>query len=316
MKKIIAILLVISALLLSCLPVLAGDVPEALSYEDEAKVFIGTLVEVTDEKPYQVTVLPILKIKGEVKTGVEETYSSCYFPKATPKQGAEYFFGCFDDDEVYAYEVKNRTEDQITLYITDEFSERIQNYLDEGLYERAEIDRVNVGRQLSLTEYMGTDGSYVEKVTFSLNGVNYDINAEKFFEVSDKIFITDVKDRILQRMGADDWDDDILYIQLTLKDGRNGGGFASVTRFCEVDRCHPMMSRIPSCDFTMSWEDLAKLYEFLPDDVQRELYAKNGAESNSSVSPVVTGAVIGAVAGAGIGCVVGMILHKKKKNKE
>ena len=313
MKKLIAVFVVVLTLLLLCLPVLAGDIPEALSYEDDAKVFIGTLLDIADDTPSAVTVIPVLKIKGEVEVGVEQTYAECYFPKAMPKQGAEYFFGCLPGNAVYAYEVESRTDDKITLHITDEFSERIQNYLDEGLYEQAEIDRVNVGRQLSLTEYMGTDGSYVEKVTFTLNDVNYDINAENFFQFSDNALVTDVKDRVLKRMGSDDWDDDILYIRFTLKDGRNGGGFASVTRFCEVDRYNPMMGRLPCCDFTMSWEDLAKLYTFLPNDVQRELYAKNGAESNDSVFSIVTGAVVGAAAGAGIGCVVGVIVSRKKK---
>jgi hypothetical protein len=60
MKKLIAVFVVVSTLLLSCFPVLAGDIPEALSYEDDAKVFIGTLVDVTDENPYRVTVFPVL----------------------------------------------------------------------------------------------------------------------------------------------------------------------------------------------------------------------------------------------------------------
>lgn len=314
MKKIITILIVISTLLLLCLPVLAGDIPEALSYEDDAKVFIGTLLDVTDDTPHKVTVIPVLKIKGEVEVGVEQTYAECYFPKTTPKKGAEYFFGWLDNNEVYAYEVKTRTEDNITIYITDEFSERIQDYLDEGLYEQAEIARVNVGRQISLTEYIGTDKAYVEKVTFTLNDVNYDINADDFFEASDKILVTDVKNRILKRMGSDDWEDDILYIRYTLKDGRNGGGFASVTRFCEVDRYNPMMGRLPCCDFTMSWEDLAKLYTFFPDDVQRALYEKNGAEAAApKATPIVIGVLIGAVFGGGIGGAVGVMVSRRKR---
>ena len=162
MKKLVSILIVISVLLLSCLPVLAGDIPEALSYEDDAKVFLGTLLEFSDSQEEnrsdvkEITVIPVLKIKGDVDVSVEQTYAKCYFPKATPKQGAEYFFGCLPGNAVYAYEVESRTDDKITLHITDEFSERIQDYLDEGLYERAEIARVNVGRKITLSEYMET----------------------------------------------------------------------------------------------------------------------------------------------------------------
>ncbi len=324
-KKITAILFVICLLVLGCLPAVAGDIPEALSYEDDAKVFIGTLLEFSDSEEAnrsdikEITVVPVLKIKGEVEVGVEQTYSECYFPKATPKQGAEYFFGYLPGNEVYIYEVESRTDDKITLHITDEFSERIQNYLDEGLYEMEEIARVNVGRKITLSEYMETSRELAKKVTFSLNGVTYDIDVDKFYEFSDKVLITDVKNTILKRMGADDWEDDILYITIdhrqdTLIDGFEKTTFACVTRFCEVDRYSQMMGRLPGCDFTMTWEDLAELYTFLPEDVQRELYAKNGAEVvEPNVTPIVIGVLVGAVVGGGIGGAVGVILARKKK---
>lgn len=316
MKNLIAVFVVVSTLLLSCLSVWAGDIPEALSYEDDAKVFIGTLLNCFDSPmgSQDVTVLPTFKIKGDVEIGANDTYEGCYFPNQEPKIGAEYFFGWLSNTEVYAYEIKSRTEDNITIQITDEFAGRIQDYLNEGLYEKSEVARVNVGRQISLTEYMGTDKAYVEKVTFSLNGKEYDVNVDEFFKFSDSTLITDVKDRVLKRMGSDDWDEDILYIRFTLKDGRNGGGFAGVTRFCEVDRYNPMMGRLPCCDFTMSWEDLAKLYTFFPDDVQRELYAKNGAEAVApKATPIVFSVLVGAVIGGGIGGAVGVIIARKKK---
>lgn len=324
-KKITAIFFVICLLASACMPVLAGDIPEALSYEDDAKIFIGTLVSFSDydeanrSDVKEITALPILKIKGEVEVGVEQTYAECYFPKATPKQGVEYFFGYLPGNAVYAYEVESRIYDKITLHITDEFSERIQDYLDEGLYEREEIARVNVGRKITLSEYMGTSRELAKKVTFSLNGVTYDIDIDKFYEFSDNVMITDVKNTILKRMGADDWADDILYItvdhrQDTLSDGFEKVTFACVTRFCEVDRYSQMMGRLPQCDFTMTWEDLAKLYTFLPEDVQRELYAKNGAAvAEPDATPIVIGVLVGAVVGGGIGGAVGVIIARKKK---
>ena len=321
MKRWTAFCFVIGMLVTSCLTVWAGDIPEALSYDDDAKVFIGTLLN-CDDSPIgakDVTVLPTVKIKGEVEVGVDDTFEGCYFPKQEPKVGAEYFFGWLSNTEVCAYEVKSRTEDNITICITDEFSERIQDYLDEGLYEREEIARVNVGRKITLSEYMETSRELAEKVTFSLNGVTYDIDIDKFYEFSDNVMITDVKNTILKRMGADDWADDILYItvdhrQDTLIDGFEKVTFACVTRFCEVDRYSQMMSRLPNCDFTMTWEDLAKLYTFLPEDVQRELYAKNGAAvAEPDATPIVIGVLVGAVVGGGIGGAVGVIIARKKK---
>ncbi len=290
MKKYICFICTVILSLSLAVPVMAGDIPEALSYEDDAKVFIGTLLNFTnspvgnssDEK--DVTVLPTLKIKGEVEVGVDDTYECCYFVKTTPQKGAEYFFGWLSNTEVYAYEVKSRTDDKITLHVTDEFSERIQNYLDEGLYKQAETARVNVGRKITLSEYMETTRDIAEKVTFSLNGTAYDIDVEKFFQFSDNTLITDVKNTGFKRLGAEDWADDILYITIThrqdvLYDGFPQNTYACVSRFCEVDRCSQMMSRLPNCDFTMKWEDLSKLYEFLPYEVQKELYTKNESES-------------------------------------
>ncbi len=317
MKKLIAVFVVVSTLLLSCLPVWAGDIPEALSYEDDAKVFIGTLLNCFDSPmgSKDVTVLPTFKIKGDVEIGVDDTYEGCYFPNQEPKIGAEYFFGWLSNTEVYAYEIKSRTEDNITIQITDEFAERIQNYLDEGLYQQAEIARVNVGKKITFTELLGTDLEYVETVNFSMNGINYKVNTEEFYKFANSTVITDVKNGVLNRFGADDWEEDILYITLNLKDGANGGGFASVTRFCEVDQYNPMMGRLPECDFKMSWDDLGKLYTFLPEDVQRELYAKNGAEVTQPTASAntVLWVSLGVVVVLGIGGVMGIIIARRKR---
>ena len=214
MKRFVALCFVICLLLTSCLTVWAGDIPEALGYEDDAKVFVGTLLN-CDDSPMgakDVTVLPTVKIKGEVEIGVDDTFEGCYFPNQEPKLGAEYFFGWLSNTEVYAYEVKSRTDDKITIHITDEFAERIQNYLDEGMYLQAEIERVNVGGKITFTELLGTDSAYVKSVTFSLNGTNYEVDAEAFYQFADSAVITDVKNVVLNRFGADDWEKDILYI--------------------------------------------------------------------------------------------------------
>ncbi len=297
MKKLTALIFAVWMIALLCVPAFSGDIPEALSYEDDAKVFIGTLLNFSNsplsnsETEKEVTVLPTLKIKGDVEVGKDDSYEYCSFGKDVPEAGAEYLFGWLSNTSVYAYKVASRTEDEITLHITDEFSERIQNYLDEGLYEKSEIARQNVGRKITLSNYMETTQDITEKVTFSLNGMMYDIDVEDFFDVSDKILITDVKNQIFKRMGASDWADDILYITIThrqdvLYDGFPKSTFACVSRFCEVDRYSQMMSRLPNCDFTMKWEDLSKLYEFLPFDVQKELYEKNEQE-NVEVAPSI-----------------------------
>lgn len=328
MKKLAALIFAGWMMALFCLSAFAGDIPEALSYEDDAKVFIGTLLNFSNsplgnaENEKEVTVHPTLKIKGDVEVGKDDSYEYCSFGKDVPEAGAEYLFGWLGNTSVYAYRVKSRTEDNISIHITDEFSERIQSYLDEGLYERAEIARQNVGRKITLSNYMETTREITEKVTFSLNGTTYDIDVEDFFNVSDKILITDVKNRIFKRMGSEDWADDILYITIThrqdtLYDGFSPSTFACVSRFCEVDRYSQMMSRLPNCDFTMEWEDLSTLYEFFPFDVQKELYKKNEQE-NGETAPsipkktytpwVVGGGAVGVIL---LGILIYLIRRKK-----
>lgn len=313
MKKLIAVFVVVSTLLLSCFPVLAGDIPEALSYEDDAKVFVGTLLSCFDSPigTKDVTVLPTVKIKGDVELGVDDTFEGCYFPNQEPEIGAEYFFGWLSNTEVYAYEIKSRTDNKITIHITDEFAERIQNYLDEGMYQQAEIERVNVGGKITFTELLGTDSAYVKSVTFSLNGTNYEVDAEAFYQFADSAVITDVKNGVLNRFGADDWEKDILYITLNLKENANGGGFAMVTKYGEVDCYTLTMSRLPECDYEMTEEDLAKLYAFLPEDVQRALYAQDTRQVAESSSDIVIW--VGVIAGVVFACAAGVVLYRKKR---
>ena len=78
-----------------------------------------------------------------------------------------------------------------------------------------------------------------------------------------------------------------------------------------------MMSRLPNCDFTMEWEDLSTLYEFLPFDVQKELYEKNEQE-NGETAPsipkktytpwVVGGGAVGVIL---LGILIYLIRRKK-----
>lgn len=323
MKKFIALLCIICMVGLLSTPVFAGDIPEALSYDDDAKVFIGTLLGFSNsimgssEGQKEVTVLPTLKLKGDVEVDVDDSYECCYFTNTEPKIGAEYFFGWLSNTSVYAYEVKSRTEDKITLHITDEFSERIQTYLDQGLYQQSEIQRMNVGRRMTLSEYLNSKLEWTEKVTFSLNGTEYDIDAEEFFQFSDNAVVTDVKNRTFNRMGASDWDEDILYITVThnqVGEGNKNTEFACVTRFCEVDRWNGTLSRLPNCDYTMEWEDLASLYTFLPEDVQKELYAKNMGETGTSSLPIpVIQIFIGVICVLAVGFVIFSIQRKKKQ---
>ena len=56
MKKIISLIGIVAIMLLMTLTAFAGDVPEALGYEDDAQIFIGTLAKL----PKKVAMPPFL----------------------------------------------------------------------------------------------------------------------------------------------------------------------------------------------------------------------------------------------------------------
>ena len=90
MKKIISLIGIIAIMLSTMLTAYAGDVPESLSYEDDAKIFIGTLKDfkLDSDKPkvLDVQVLPTRKIKGDVAINELQTYKMCHFGKLVQKE--------------------------------------------------------------------------------------------------------------------------------------------------------------------------------------------------------------------------------------
>ena len=151
MKKLVSLLGVIAILLTMSVSVFAGDVPESLIYEDTAKVFLGT-VENHSRKdipsaPYteidSIEVVPTEKIKGDVEIGVKQTFTRCY-STIEFKPDVEYLFGWFDNENVYIYEIESREGNQFKLVGSDgaNMTKRLEDGLNNGLYEKAEQDRL------------------------------------------------------------------------------------------------------------------------------------------------------------------------------
>lgn len=86
MKKTISLVCLTAIILIMSISAFAGDVPESLLYEDNAKVFLGTVENYTKKEttsaPYYtinyIEIIPTEKIKGDVTVGVKEEYSNCY----------------------------------------------------------------------------------------------------------------------------------------------------------------------------------------------------------------------------------------------
>ena len=287
MKKIISLLGIIVIMLSMTLTAFAGDVPEALGYEDDAQIFIGTLKEFeidnsNGSKVQNVQVIPTRKIKGEVPVNELQTYALCYFGKVTPEKDTEYLFGWFRDDSVYVYAIESYDEKDIKLKITDEFAERIQDSLENGIYTRLEQERATLGQQISFAEFLYAkpmSGSNVKKVTLRYQDELHEVDVEEFEKVAKEIMIANAKDSALHESGKDDAYKTVLYIEL-LDENEQSVSFAAVSRFGEVDKYGLMMSRLMEKDYEMKTDDLQKLYSLLPKDVQKNIVAPEGIKAS------------------------------------
>ena len=285
MKRIISLLGIIGIILSMTLTAYAGDVPEALSYEDDAKIFIGTLKDfkLDSDKPkvLDVQVLPTRKIKGDVSINELQTYNMCHFGKLVQKE-KEYLFGWLSDDSVWAYEIISYDEKEIKIETYDEFAKRIQDYLDEGLYTRAEQERATIGQQISLAEFLNAmpiSNATVKKVTLRYQDELHEVDVDEFEKLSKEIMIVNDKNSILYEEGKDDAYKTVLYIEL-LDENEQPVSFAAVSRFGEVDRYGLMMSRLMNKDYEMKTDDLQKLYSLFPKDVQKNIVAPEGIPSS------------------------------------
>ena len=296
MKKIISFVGIITIMLSMTLTALAGDVPEALGYEDEAQIFIGTLKDFkidnsSSPKVQDVQVIATHKIKGDVPINELQTYELCYFGKVTPEKDTEYLFGWLADNSVWVYEIESYDEKNIKLQITDEFAERIQDYLDEGLYARLEHERATLGTQISFAEFLYPKpmaGSNIKKVTLRYQDELHEVDVDVFEKIAKEIMIANAKNSILYESGKEDAYKTVLYIEL-LDENEQLVSMAAVSRFGEVDRYGLMMSRLMQKDYEMKTKDLQKLYSLFPKDIQKNIVAPE--EIQSSEDPLEVPAI-------------------------
>ena len=132
--------------------VFAGDVPEGLLREESSMVFIGTIenykIEEIPSAPYtriaSVEVIPTKKIKGEVEVGIKQIYENSH-SSPDVKSDVEYLFGCFDENNIYIYEIDLKDEAYISLVGSDkhDMTKRLEKYLNDGSFEKAEKERLD-----------------------------------------------------------------------------------------------------------------------------------------------------------------------------
>ena len=331
MKKIICLLGVIAILFTMSISVFAGDVPEGLLYEDNAKVFLGTVSNYTTKDipaaPYTiidtVEVIPTEKIKGDVEIGVKETYSRCH-SSLELKSDTEYLFGYFDENNFYIYEIESRNDGQFKLVGSDDYdmTMRFEEYLNEGLYADAEKERSTIGLEVTLSEYMEADIDIAEKVSFNIGGKNYNIDKDEFFKLSDEIKVENVKNDVLQQTdyGENSWQENMIFITVDLKEGHtvykgdSPFAMASISKYGEVSHNAVQMSLLPSKDYQMEIEDVAKLYKLLPLEVSAKYVEPTTEEKTilNNRNNIIAGASVLTLVALSL---IGYFVFKKKARR-
>jgi len=291
MKKIISFIGIVSIVLSMTITAFAGSIPEDLLSEDNAKLYIGTIEDFTDEEtpsaPYvkvtSVSITPIEKFKGDVEIEKTIVYEKTDMHLKLEK-GKEYLIADIDENNLYAYEIEYKTEKEIKLVDSRKYDmvQRLENYLNEGAYARAEQERSDIGNQISFAEFLFAKplaDSNVKKVTFRVQDELCEVSFDEFEKIAKEIMITNVKNKALHDEKAKPKQPDPyktnLYIEL-LDENEQIVSYAAVSRHGEVDRYGLMMSRLMQKDYEMKKEDLQKLYSLLPEDVQKNIVVPEG----------------------------------------
>ena len=286
MKKIIGFICIIVITLTMTISVFAGSIPEDLLSDDEAKLYVGRIEDFTDEEtpsaPYvkvtAVSITPVEKFKGDVEVGKAIAYDKTNMHLKLEK-GKEYLIADIDENNLYAYEIEYKTEKEIKLVNSRKYEmvQRLENYLNEGAYARAEQERSDIGNQISFAEFLFAKplaDSNVKKVTFRIQDELCEVAFDEFEKIAKEIMITNVKNKALHDEKAKPQQPDPyktnLYIEL-LDGNEQLVSYAAVSRYGEVDRYALMMSRLMNKDYEMKKEDLQKLYTFLPKDIQKNI---------------------------------------------
>jgi len=297
MKKIVLIIATFIMVSVMSVTTFAGSIPEDLLNDDNAKLYIGTIEDFTDEEipsaPYvkvtSVSITPIEKIKGDVEIGKSIVYEQTDMHLKLEK-AKDYLIADIDENNLYAYEIKSKTEKEIKLLNSDKYDmvQRLENYINEGAYAMAEQERADIGNQISFAEFLFAkplSDSNVKKVTFRIQDELCEITFDEFEKVAKEIIITNVKNKALHDEKAKPKQPDPyktnLYIEL-LDGNEQIVSYAAVSRHGEVDKYGLMMSRLMQKDYEMKKEDLQKLYSLLPEDVQKNMVVPE----DSSVKPL------------------------------
>ena len=309
--------------------VYAGSIDVDLLADDEALVFIGSVddYKITDEEEdypdteYSLTVTPNRKIKGDVIVGKSMDFEKVSTGKIRLQKDVNYLFGYMRNElyvwelesynELFDWEIDNYTEESIILKErhNNSIAECMQELLNTGGFVRAEEERQNLGKQISFAEFLGEDLESSMKIVFSFKDEQFEVDKDKFIKLASEIQITNVKNETVYDTNYDK----VLFIRGVNSDSTTKGrAYVAITPHGEVDRNSPAMSRMLVFDYKMEPDDIKKLYELFPYNLQDEILeeAVNNIHEDGNMINTTTLVIS---AGALIFLVVIVILFIRKR---
>ena len=158
-----------------------------------------------------------------------------------------------------------------------------------------------------------------EKVSFNIGGKKYNIDKDEFFKLADEIKVENVKNNVLQQTddGENSWQENMIFITVDLKEGHtvykgdSPFAMAAISKYGEVSHNAVQMSLLPSKDYQMEIEDVAKLYKLLPLEVSAK-YVEPTVEEKTELNN--RNNIIAGVSGITI-VVLGLIVYLVFKKK-
>lgn len=167
MKKYISALIVFSIIMLFNVCICyAGDVPESLLHDDNAQLYFGKVVKLTDGS---ITIVPVKIIKGDVEPDKEITYTKGYMLTHGKAQvGKTYLIGYIDINNLYYWITDNMDPKTLKIKNASSMDKRLQGYLNNGDFEKAEearLARINAISSPSILPTLSLSSSPLPSLT-------------------------------------------------------------------------------------------------------------------------------------------------------
>lgn len=141
MKKLVGLIGVIAIVLTMSVSVFAGDIVSPLMTQDNAQVYFGEVKELTDDT---VTIIQKKNIKGEFKQDIEYEYERKDFTTREELEIGKVYLCAVSEtrDNLMIWEITSTDTKTLKVLGDHTFAGEMQQYINEGMFEKAEQERL------------------------------------------------------------------------------------------------------------------------------------------------------------------------------